>query len=104
MSSSDSGQVLIDWVFGEGENDYEAIGALGYWEVHAVAEALKPYLSTRRNKLDYFKARGENNRGTEVLENSVASTERAHAAFNEALNLMRDHYKAGDDERDSSDS
>jgi len=88
-----SGDLCLDWVWGEGLEDFQPIAALGYWEVFVVVEALGPYLKERRAKLSYFEAKGEQNRGTEVLRDSVNSCERTLDAFTIVLNKMRDAYK-----------
>jgi len=91
---STSGSLCLDWVWGDNaDTDFEPIAGLGYWETHAVVEALKPYLKERQSKLSYFEAKGEENRGTEVLRDAVNSSERALDAFTLTLNRMRDAYK-----------
>ena len=94
-----SGYLCLDWVYGEdAETDFEPIAGLGYWETFVILEALGPYLKERRAKLSYFEAKGEQNRGTEVLRDSIGSCEQAIDAFTVVLNKMRDAYKEGKNE------
>ena len=93
-----SGYLCIDWIFDPDSDDgYEPIAGLSYWEVNAVVEALKPYLKQRRQKISYFEAKGEENRGTEVLRQAYDSAESSLDVFNNALNKMRDAYKEDDE-------
>ena len=71
-----SGYVAMEWVHGEGENDWEPVACLEYWEVFAVAEALVPYIKEKKSH--------------------ASSAELASAAFENALNKMRDRYKGSD--------
>jgi len=91
-----SGYVAMEWVHGEGENDWEPVACLEYWEVFAVAEALVPYIKEKKSHASYWTKRDPDSRGTEVLENAVKSAELASAAFENALNKMRDRYKGSD--------
>lgn len=92
-----SGYLCIDWVYNpESEDGYEPIAGLNYWEVNAVVEALKPHMKQCRQKISYFEAKGEENRGTEVLREAHDSTESALEVFTNALNRMRDAYKEND--------
>jgi len=95
--SEASGYLCMDWVYDQDSEDgYEPIAGLGYWQVHAIVEALKPYVKQRAAKVSYFKAKGEKNRGTEVLQESYESAESALVSFEEVLNKMRDAYKEDD--------
>ena len=95
-----SGYLCLDWVWGEdAETEFEPIAGLGYWESFVVIEALRPYLKERRAKLSYYEAKGEQNRGTEVLRDSIASCERTIDAFTIVLNKMRDAYREDKDEQ-----
>jgi hypothetical protein len=92
-----SGYLCIDWVYNpESEDGYEPIAGLNYWEVNAIVEALKPHMKQCRQKISYFEAKGEENRGTEVLREAHDSTESALEVFTNALNRMRDAYKEDD--------
>ena len=92
-----SGYLCIDWVYNpESEDGYEPIAGLNYWEVNAVVEALKPHMKQCRQKISYFEAKGEENRGTEVLREAHDSTESALEVFTNACNRMRAAYKEDD--------
>ncbi len=91
-----SGFVAMEWVYDEGENDWEPVACLEYWEVFAVAEALIPYIKEKKSHASYWKKRDPDSRGTEVLINAVTSAESAAAAFETALNKMRDKFKGSD--------
>lgn len=93
MGNDASGTLCVDWVFGTDEDEFEPIGALDYWQTHAVVEALKPYVAESANKLAYYKAKGEKNRGTEVLEDARDSAAFSLDLFTIALNRMRTAYK-----------
>jgi hypothetical protein len=95
--SSTSGYLCLDWVWGNADDEFEPVAGLGYWEVYAITEALKPYIKDRRSKLSYFVAKKEENRGTEVLRDAVTSSETALDVFTIALNKMRDAYKESND-------
>lgn len=101
MKADASGSLCVDWVFGTDEDEFEPIGALDYWQTHAIVEALKPYLAESANKLAYYKAKGEQNRGTEVLEDARDSAASSLDLFNIALNRMRTAYKKAEYERDN---
>ena len=95
--AGNSGYLCIDWVFNPDSDDgYEPIAGLNYWEVNAVVEALKPYMKQRRQKISYFEAKGEENRGTEVLREAHDSAQSVLDVFTNALKLMRDAYKEDD--------
>ena len=96
-----SGSLCVDWVWGDKDDEFEPIGALDYWQTHAVVEALKPYVAESANKIAYYKARGEANRGTEVLEDARDSAAFSLDLFIIALNRMRTAYKKAEYERDN---
>jgi len=100
--SDASGSLCVDWVWGQGDDDFEPIGALDYWQTHAVIEALKPYAQDCRAKATYYKAKGEVNRGTEVLEEAHKSASFALDMFESALSRMRTAYKKAEYEGNSS--
>ena len=56
-------------------------------------EALKPYVSRCKSKLDYYEAKGEKNRGTDVLSDAAECANYALALFTGVLDDMRDRYK-----------
>ena len=91
--SEASGYLCIDWVWGDGDDEFEPIGALNYWETHAVIEALKPHMRLTKNKVKYYKAKGEDNKGTQVLEDASKCATTALDVFTMALDRMRDRYK-----------
>lgn len=93
-----SGYLCIDWVYDQDSEDgYEPVAGLGYWQVHAVVEALRPYVKQRQQKISYFEARGQENRGTEVLRDAHSSAQESLDVFENALNMMRDAYKEEDE-------
>ena len=102
--SDANGSLCVDWVWGNEEDEFEPIGALDYWQTHAVVEALKPYVAESANKIAYYKARGETNRGTEVLEDARDSAAFSLDLFIIALNRMRTAYKKAEYEGNSSTS
>jgi|TARA_B110001454_G_scaffold40792_1_gene40112 hypothetical protein len=104
MASDASGSLCVDWIFGTNEDDFEPIGALDYWQTYAVVEALKPYLAESASKLAYYKAKGEKNKGTDVLEDARDSAAFSLDLFSIALNRMRTAYKKAEYETDSTAS
>ena len=100
--SDASGSLCVDWVWGDEDDEFEPIGALDYWQTYAVVEALKPYMRECRSKLSYYKAKGEKNRGTEVLADAEASATFCLDMFEMALNRMRTAHKKAEYEGDSS--
>ena len=100
--SDASGSLCVDWVWGDGDDEFEPIGALDYWQTYAVVEALKPYMRECRSKLSYYKAKCEKNRGTEVLADAEASATFCLDMFEMALNRMRTAHKKAEYEGDSS--
>ena len=104
MDADASGSLCVDWVFGTNDDEFEPIGALDYWQTHAVVEALKPYVAESANKVAYYKAKGEKNRGTEALEDARDSAAFSLDLFSIALNRMRTAYKKAEYEGDNSTS
>ena len=100
MNPDASGSLCVDWIFGTNDDEFEPIGALDYWQTYAVVEALKPYLAESASKLAYYKAKGEKNKGTEVLEDARDSAASSLDLFSIALNRMRTAYKKAEYEGD----
>jgi len=94
LTDDPNGHLCIDWVWdNRSEDGWEAIGALNYWQTYAIVEALKPYTTKCKSKLDYYEAKGEHNRGTEVLSEASVCADYALALFAGVLDDMRDRYK-----------
>ena len=94
MTEDRNGFLCIDWVWDNSTDDgFEPVGALNYWQTHAIVEALKPYATRCKSKLQYYIAKGEQNRGTEVLNDAADCADYALNIFTESLSLMRDRYK-----------
>ena len=91
--SDANGSLCVDWVWGDGDDEFEPIGALDYWQTHAVVEALKPYMKECRSKVSYYKAKGEQNRGTDVLLDAAECATHALTLITSALDDMKDRYK-----------
>jgi|APSaa5957512535_1039671.scaffolds.fasta_scaffold04032_19 hypothetical protein len=91
-----SGYLAMEWVHGDGEEDWDPIACLEYWEVFAVAEALVPHIEEKKSHVLYWTKRDPDSRGTEVLRNAVESAESALVAFENVLLKMRKRYKEND--------
>ena len=89
-----NGYLCLEWVYDNADEEgWEPVGVLDYWQTHAVIEALKPYVNRCENKLQYYLAKGEQNRGTEVLEDAAQSANHALNMFTNVLDHMKDRYK-----------
>ena len=89
-----NGRLCIDWIWdNDSEDGWEPVGALNYWQTYAVVEALRPYVSRCKSKLDYYEAKGEKNRGTDVLSDAAECADHALSLFTSVLDGMRDRYK-----------
>jgi hypothetical protein len=94
MTDDRNGNLCIDWVWdGTSEDGWEAVGALNYWQTYAIVEALKPYSTRCKAKLDYYMAKGQQNRGTDTLLDAHACASHALELFTSALENMKDRYK-----------
>ena len=94
MADDRNGNLCIDWVWdGTSEEGWEAVGALNYWQTYAIVEALKPYATRCKAKLDYYTIRGQANRGTDVLNDASECASHALELFTSALENMKDRYK-----------
>ena len=94
MTDDRNGNLCIDWVWdGASEDGWEAVGALNYWQTYAIVEALKPYSTRCKAKLDYYMAKGQQNRGTDTLSDASECASHALELFTSALENMKDRYK-----------
>jgi len=94
MADDRNGNLCIDWVWdGTSDDGWEPVGALNYWQTYAIVEALKPYAIKCKAKANYYKAKGEQNRGTDVLLDAAQCAAYALTLFTSALDDMKDRYK-----------
>ncbi len=94
MTDDRNGHLCIDWIWDNSSEDgWEPVGALNYWQTYAIVEALKPYATRCKAKADYYKAKGEQNRGTDVLSEAYECATHALTLFTSALDDMKDRYK-----------
>ena len=94
MTDDPNGHLCIDWIWdSSSEEGWTPVGALNYWHTYAIVEALKPYATRCKAKADYYKAKGEQNRGTDVLSEAYECATHALTLFTSALDDMKDRYK-----------
>ena len=51
---SKSGFLVIDWI--TGEDEWEEVGAIDYWQASAIVDALKTHKAELYGQLTYYKA------------------------------------------------
>ena len=89
-----NGHLCIDWVWDNSDEDgWEPVGALSYWQTYAIVEALKPYTTRCKAKVDYYMAKGQQNRGTDTLADAHECATHALTLFTSVLEDMKDRYK-----------
>ncbi len=93
---NDSGYVTIEWVYGDGEEEWEPVATLKYWEVAAIRDALKTITLDRKITADYWKQRDPDNHGTEIAIAAAKSFDFTLKSIERVLKKMRDKHR-GDD-------
>ena len=91
-----SGFLVIDWI--TGEDEWEEIGAIDYWQASAVVDALKKHKAELYGQLTYYKAKVEKGKKSEddgiyVLEQRYKSAEEMSELMFNVVRKMREYYK-----------
>ncbi len=91
-----SGFLVIDWI--TGDDEWEEVGALDYWQASAIVEALKKHKAELYGQLTYYKAKEEKGKkvqddGIYVLEQKYKSAEETSELMFNVVKKMRGYYK-----------
>ena len=91
-----SGFIVMDWI--TGEDEWEEIGAIDYWQASAVVDALKKHKAELYGQLTYYKAKIEKGKKSEddgiyVLEQRHKSAEEMSELMFNVVRKMREYYK-----------
>jgi hypothetical protein len=89
---SKSGFLVIDWI--TGDDKWEEVGALDYWQASAIVDALKTYKAELYGQLTYYKAKKDNEAdGLYVLEQRYKAAEETSELMFNVVKKMRGYYK-----------
>jgi hypothetical protein len=92
-----SGYLCLEWVYGDDVDDWENVANLEYWDVHALAEAMKPIAEDRRHEARYWQKKDPDNHGTDVAVAAADSADATLKALESALKKMRNKFREDND-------
>ena len=79
-----SGFLVIDWI--TGEDEWEEVGAIDYWQASAIVEALKKHKAELYGQLTYYKAKVE--KGKKAEDDGIYVLEKRYKSAEEMSELM----------------
>ena len=87
-----SGFLVIDWI--TGDDEWEEVGALDYWQASAIVDSLKTYKAELYGQLSYYKAKKDKESdGLYVLEQRYKAAEETSELMFNVVRKMRGYYK-----------